>query len=157
MTHRIMLGVTAASDMGGSYSTLPDSVGVFGFDYRGHIVRIPDPNNPNDNPTLIYPNKWYAVEFMVQYQSASVNTVKIWVDGVLQMTRENYNDPYYDGSPFSDVQDTSWFGGSGSCVQNPETQYVWRDNTVISTSYIGPIPGFSNENYGLKVLGGGFR
>ena len=86
-------------------------------------------------------DRWYAVEVMTHYTSANRNVTKLWVDGTLQMVRENFNDTAFNGTAFNGVKDTSWFGGIDSCAQNTQTQYVYRDNHVVSRSYIGPISG----------------
>jgi hypothetical protein len=133
-SNRIMVGVTKASDMGGSYAGQPNTVGVFGFDYYGHYVELP--KQSGDSPTLIYPDRWYSVETMVD---PSTKTVKQWIDGKLQMTRSG-DSRFGDSTAVSSVQDTSWNGGDPSvCSKNTQTQYVWHDNHVIRRSYIGPI------------------
>lgn len=136
LAHRIMAGVTKASDLEGTYSGLDHSIGVFGFDYYGHVVVLPD--QPGDKPVLIHPDRWYSVELMAQYIAPGKNTVKMWIDGQLQMERNDYGG-WTDGTPFNQVQDTSWFGGANECAQNSSTQYVYKDNHVVSRSYIGPI------------------
>jgi hypothetical protein len=131
---RIMVGVTKAKDMGGTYAGQPNTVGVFGFDYYGHQVELP--NESGDVPTLIQPDRWYSLETMVD---PSTKTVKMWIDGRLQMTRTGSS---YFGSTggVTSVQDTSWFGGDPTvCSKNTQTQYVYHDNHVIRRSYIGPV------------------
>ena len=135
---RIMLGVAPANWMGGSFAGLPQTVGVFGFDYVGHIMRLPD--QPGDNPVLIHPNRWYSVEIMAHWTSRTQNVVKIWIDGRLQMTRDNFDDGHWTAAHvFSTAQDSSHYGGDGPACAPVQTQYVYKDNHIISTKYIGPI------------------
>jgi len=135
---RVMVGVTKASDMGGAYAGQPNTVGIFGFDYYGHYVELP--KQAGDQPTLIQTGRWYSLETMVD---PSTKTVKMWVDGKLQMTRSG-DSRFGDGSAVTSVQDTSWFGGDPNvCSKNTQVQYVYHDNHVISRSYIGP-PGGSS-------------
>lgn len=135
---RIMLGIAPANWMGGSYQSLPQTVGIFGFDYIGHTVRLP--NQPGDNPVLIHPDRWYAVEIMAHWTSRTQNVVKIWVDGQLQMTRSNHDDGVWTTAhTFNRVQDSSHYGGNHPDCLPVQTQYVYKDNHVLSKSYIGII------------------
>jgi hypothetical protein len=134
---RIMLGIAPAYNMKGSYATLPQTVGVFGFDYIGHYIRYPD--QPGDKAVLIYPDKWYAVEIMAHWTSRTQNVVKIWVNGQLQMTRSNHDDDVWTPAhTFTDVQDASYYGGNDPACVPWQTQYVYKDNHILSKSYIGP-------------------
>ena len=134
---RVMLGTTSANKFG-QFSSEPDTVGLYAFDWLGHIVRLP--NQSGDNPVPIYPETWYAVEFMTHYDGSNV-TVKLWIDGVLQMTRTEAasGDPQWENGNWDLIQDTAWFGGANSCNLLTEEQFVYRDNAVVSKSYIGPI------------------
>ena len=135
---RIMLGAAAAKRMGGIYGSDPDTVGVFAFDYIGHIERYP--NQVGDNPVLLTGGRWYAVEIMAHWTSATVNVVKIWVDGQLQMTRENFDDGVWTtASGFNRVSDSSYYGGTGLACEPLQDQIVYKDNYVVSKSYIGPV------------------
>jgi hypothetical protein len=160
-THRQMLGIRRASfydsRLGGyaggpGAAGLPDTVGVFGFDYNTASQTHNEmwPNKAGDQPVLIYPNTWYAVEMQVQVSPAKL--VRLWVTRqggptTLQMTRTSFVVPagipgageqWTSNEPYTHVQQTSWYGGGNACADAPAAQYTYQDNTVIATQYIGP-------------------
>ena len=139
-TTRIMLGSTKARDIP-KFSSEPSSVGLIGFDWVGHIVEGPDQSG--DVAVAIQRNQWYSVEFMTDYNSAAGTvTVKVWIDGQLQMERiAAAADASWKAGYWTGVQDTSWMGGGDDCNKAPEQQQVFKDNVVISRNYIGPIDG----------------
>jgi hypothetical protein len=160
----VMLGVGPAHQLlDGAYKDLPRTVGVFGFDYVGHHIRVA--NKPGDNPVLIYGDRWYCVEMMVDWRGQGDNTIKVWVDGVLQMERNDYTEAYtgdsswHPGELINHVKGDAHYGGQGKIYEPPQDQYVWKDNYVVSRSYIGPIPGVSgggtNAPMNLRVRGAG--
>ena len=82
---RIMLGSTKAKDIP-KFSSKPSSVGLMAFDWLGHDIEKPD--RSGDVPVPIERGRWYSVEFMTEYRSNDGTvTVKLWVDGQLQMQR----------------------------------------------------------------------
>ena len=137
---RVMLGTDRVNIIS-KFSNLSSSVGVFAFDWLGHLVEIPD--KASDNPVAIYPNRWYSVEFMTSYNSNDETvTVKVWVNGQLQMERTATSEhASWRSGKWSYIHDTSWMGGADDCNKAPEEQIVYKDNAVTSKSYIGPIVG----------------
>jgi hypothetical protein len=150
---RIMLGHGPLYRLGGAYLGQPTSRGILGWDYKGHTG--PDatytssgepyagaaavPLRVGDTVIPIERDTWYSVEIMAHYTSATINTVKLWINGTLTLERNNFNDTYYDGSNFNNIWLDAWNGGGTGCQQNPEIQKQWRDNVVVATNYIGPI------------------
>ena len=135
---RVMLGIQPARFLGEGFAALPETVGVFGFDYIGHRIELP--NRPGDNPILIYPERWYCVEISAHWTSREKNSVSVWVDGILQMSRRDHDDGVWTpGHLFSAVQDSSHYGGNSPECLPVQTQFVFKDQHIISTSYIGPI------------------
>ncbi len=124
--------------------------GVFGFDFYGHLVAIPNGESRypeieivgTDNPTRILPGVWYAVEWMTEVTDTHV-FVKIWVNDELQMTRRTPNEfaslPVPGSGTWLRVKNDAWYGGGDGCGQNTEEQAVFKDNHVISRSRIGMI------------------
>lgn len=137
---RIMLGSTKARNIP-KFSSEPSSVGLMAFDWLGHDIEMPDQSG--DVAVAIQRNQWYSVEFMTDYNSAAGTvTVKLWVDGQLQMQRTvAAATASWKSGAWTHVQDTSWMGGLDSCNKAPEQQQVFKDNVVISRNYIGPIDG----------------
>lgn len=118
-----------------------DAVGVYGFDYPGHTVQLP--NQPGDVPVLIHNDEWHSVEVELQYTSSSSNRVKLYVDGILSITRINNTLWTGGGSPiaFDRLRSDGWFGGGlAACGDFNHIQNFERDNLVVSKAYIGPIP-----------------
>jgi hypothetical protein len=167
-THREMLGVRRASfynsRLGGyaggpGAAGLPDTVGVFAFDYNttSDLHNEMWPNKAGDRPVLIYPNVWYAVEMRVQV--APTKQVQLWVtpengSPTLQMTRTSFVVPagmpaageaWTSNEPYTSVQQTSWYGGGDACADAPANQYTYQDNTVLAIEYIGPAAGGASD------------
>ena len=137
----IQIGVAPARKMVG-YSAYPDTVGVFAFDYPGHLTQYPE--RVGDNPVLVGSDQWYSVEFMLHWTSETVNVVRVWIDGELQMIRENVGASLWRvptaQTPIDQVADSSYYGGAVPEVCGPfQTQQVYKDNYVVSRSYIGPV------------------
>jgi hypothetical protein len=173
-THRQLLGVRKASfydsRLGGyaggpSAAGLPDTVGVFAFDYDTPSQTHNEmwPNQAADRPVFIYPNIWYAVEMRVQVAPSKI--VQLWVtpeNGVttLQMTRTTFVVPpgipgageaWTSNEPYTSVQQTSWYGGGNACADAPVPQYTYMDNTVLALQYIGPDGGAGPDSDGDDV------
>jgi len=104
-----------------------------------------DPNqsvflyNNQGNNIDIESGQWYAVELMVKPNTpgAKDGEIKLWINGTLQMHHTGQNLRGNRTAPINDVWLTSYFGGAATI--HPE-QWVWYDNIVASTNYIGPFP-----------------
>ena len=144
--NRLMLGMDSWDKIDGSST----KYGVIGFDYYGHLVELPNGKTRSpevkilgtDKPVKIESDRWYTVEWMTEVTADNRVIVVIWIDGVRQMGRETSTDYarlVYE--PWARVKQTDWAGGGDGCTMNESTQYVYRDNTVISRSPIGLIGG----------------
>ena len=95
--------------------------------------------NPNINTTLLTSGQWYLVEVMIKVNTPGVanGEVRWWVDEVLngellnQLVRGTSTD-LVDG-----ITIDGFFGGIE--VNEHPQQYVWYDNIVVSSQYIGPL------------------
>lgn len=143
--NRLMLGMDSWDKIEEGGGTL---AGVVGFDYYGHLVELPNgkTRSPDvkiigtDIPMKIVSDRWYTIEWMTEVTSKGRVIVVIWINGKRQMGRETsveYARLRYE--PWTRVQQTDWAGGGDGCTMNESTQYIYRDNTVISKQPIGPV------------------
>ena len=89
--------------------------------------------------TYLDSGRWYAVELMVKPNTPGVKdgVIKLWIDGVLYMHHTGQSVRGNLSTPINHAWLTSYFGGQPTA--HP-TQWVWYDNIVVSTSYVGPFP-----------------
>ena len=136
---RTMLGACPINRVPGTiYSSYPATVGLLTYDLAGHVIYY-----PNENDAIpINVDTWYSVEIMTDYNSTTSElTVSIWIDGVLQQTKIHpTGESGYNGTgTYNLMRVDGWFGGADSCNAITEQQSVYKDNIIVSKSYIGPM------------------
>lgn len=90
-----------------------------------------------DGPEL---GKWHAIEMMVKLNNGSAQDgeIALWVDGIKRMHQYGIQIRCPSSTVgINDIWVTSYWGGSGT--ETHPDMYVWYDNIVVSTNYIGPI------------------
>lgn len=84
--------------------------------------------------------KWHAIEMMVKLNNGAARDgeVALWVNGIqrLHHTGIQIRCPTSTVGA-NDIWVTSYWGGSGT--ETHPDMYVWYDNIVVSTRYIGPL------------------
>src|SRR6266705_6690129 len=115
------------------------TVGKWQIDPSPPHVQIYNCNQIGVNCT-IQTNRWYSVEFGVRTPTSSADNngaLRVWVDGVLMISQENIVITGGNTTPINGVWLCQYYGGNPG--DNRPQQWIWIDNIVVSTNYIGPI------------------
>lgn len=87
----------------------------------------------------IIKGRWYWLEIHVRYNTVGVQDglIEIWLDDVLKMQHSNVT-YRTTNTTIGNFQHSPEWGGGGGVIN--QTQYVWFDHTVLSSTRIG-MPG----------------
>jgi hypothetical protein len=86
-------------------------------------------------------NTWYSVEFAVKTPTSSADndgSLRLWVNGVLVISQDNIAITAGNTTPINSFWLSQYYGGNPG-DDHPQ-QYLWIDDIVVSTGYIGPVP-----------------
>jgi hypothetical protein len=101
--------------------------------------------NQNLPQISISPGQWYRFEVEYTPDTQGVKSsghVRAWMDGVLIMDHNGIStrpNAQVNNRPTNGIWVTAYYGGGGGAA--PQTQHVYYDDIVVSTSYIGPTGG----------------
>ncbi len=112
--------------------------GEFGVDLNVHNTFLKYNQGHDVN---VVGGQWYAIELMAQLNTPGQTNgaIKMWIDGVLVISNSGLDMRQGAGpasTPINDVWFTSYYGGP---TDPHPAQYIYYDNFVVSSNYIGPI------------------
>ena len=89
------------------------------------------------------PGQWQCIELMIQINTIDAGATKGNHDGVVRLWVDGETVDEHDGIRFRDLPEMGldnweygfYFGGTWTC---PKDQYIYMDNIVVATDYIGP-------------------
>ena len=137
-------------------TTATDSTGNFGkwqLDPSPPHVISYNTNQPGN--FTVNAGVWYCVEFAVKLPTSSADNdgaLRLWVDGVLATVKDNIVITGGATTPINNYWITAYYGGNPGDTH--PLQYVWYDNIVVSTSYIGPLDAPASSSPLVGILQG---